>query len=166
MKKFISFLCDLLTIKEPVILYEPTEEYPLPETAGARSYPEDNVIVLNTSLFHDDLEYILITHEIRHIYQYQVVKNNLSDLESKNTIREWRKGFKNYKDSTSLHYENQSLEVDAQTFTWYVLYVLFQKSTNITCSENAFKKRLKVLMYDLPADEIREVYDFHYTKKA
>ena len=161
---YIDFLCDLLTIDKPTILYEQTDIFTMPKTAGMRSFPAENTILVNLSIYKDGLEYVAITHEMRHIYQYQVVSQFLTDLESKSTIREWRKGFNNYKDSTHEHYENQSLEVDANAFAWYITKVLTGREIVVNCDRHALARRIRQIASDMPADEILEVYSYFANK--
>lgn len=155
---YIDFLCDLLTIDKPKILYEQTDIFTMPKTAGMRSFPTENTILVNLSVYTDGLEYVAITHEMRHIYQYQVVSQFLTDLESKSTIREWRKGFKNYKDSTHEHYENQSLEVDANAFAWYITKVLTGREIVVNCDKRLLAKRINSISRDMPVEEVQDVY--------
>ena len=161
---YIDFLCDLLTIDKPTILYEQTETFTMPKTAGMRSFPTENTILVNLSVYKDGLEYVAIAHEIRHIYQFQVVSQFLTDLESKSTIREWRNGFKNDKDSTHEHYENQSLEVDANAFAWYITKILTGREIAVNCDRHALARRIRQIASDMPADEILEVYSYFANK--
>ena len=163
-KTYIDFLCDLLTIDKPTILYKQTGVFTMPKTAGMRSFPTENTILVNLSVYTDGLEYVAITHEMRHIYQYQVVSQFLTDLESKSTIREWRKGFKNYKDSTHEHYENQSLEVDANAFAWYITKVLTGREIVVNCDRHALARRIRQIASDMPAEEVLEVYSYFADK--
>lgn len=171
-KTYIDFLCDLLTIDKPKILYEQTETFTMPKTAGMWSFPAENTILVNLSVYKNGLEYVAITHEMRHTYQYQAVSQFLTDLESKSTIREWRKGFRNYKDSTHGHYENQSLEVDANAFTWYITKVLTGKEIVVNCDRHALARRIRhalarrirQIASDMPAKEVLEVYSYFANK--
>lgn len=165
MNKFVEFLSYLLAVDTPDVT-APDERHPLPSTAGARSYVEDNVIVINPELNRDGLQYIALAHEMRHIYQYQVVQNNLTELESKATIREWRRGFKNYRDSTSGHYEDQILEIDATAFTYYLMRVLFNREILVQGNARNILKRAELISRLLPVDEIRRIYREFYGEKG
>lgn len=167
-KEYIYFLCDLLTIDFPNVHIKENGKYinlhgdeippfPAKDTAMATAYPKENKILVNMDAFHDGLEYIVIAHEMRHIYQWAAVQEK---LESKRIIKLWEDNFKHYLDSSNDGYENQPLEIDANAFAYIIIKTLFDREITVRCDAKRLNKRIKELLIDFSREEIIESYTY------
>lgn len=149
-KEYIYFLCDLLTIDIPDIRIKE-------DGAMATSYPKENRICINKDSFHDGLEYIVIAHEMRHIYQWVAVQEK---LEPKRIIKLWEDNFEHYLDSSHTGYENQPLEIDANAFAYIIIKTLFNREITVRCDAKRLNKRIRELLLDFSREEIIESYTY------
>lgn len=169
-KKYIMFLCDLLVIDVPTVQIKENNKYydlnghevdpfKIRNTAMATSYPKENKILVNIDSFSDGIEYIVLTHEIRHIYQWIAINDK---LESKRLIKLWKNNFDNYLSSENDGYTNQPLEVDANAFTYIVMLALFNREITVKCNQKLLNKRIKELTLDFSKDEILDSYNYYF----
>lgn len=169
-KKYMLFLCDLLVIDMPVVHIKQNnkyhdmngnkvEQFTIRDTAMATAYPKENKILINMDAFNNDIEYIVLTHEMRHIYQWTAINNK---LESKRLIKLWKNNFNNYLSSENDGYTNQPLEIDANAFTYIVMLALFNREITVKCNQKLLSKRIKELMLDFSKDEILDSYNYYF----
>ena len=109
--------------------------------------------------FNNDIEYIVLTHEMRHIYQWIAINNK---LESKRLIKLWKNNFNNYLSSENDGYTNQPLEIDANAFTYIVMLALFNREITVKCNQKLLNKRIKELTLDFSKDEILDSYNYYF----
>lgn len=166
---FVHFVCDLLVIDEPNIIflkgdkvynqrYQPTIcNFPLKESAAATSFPRSRTIVVDLDKHSDDLEYVTIAHEIRHLFQYEAVNApDPDEYDEKKVIRQWKKDLRSYKDSSVADYENQAIEVDATAFAYYIIKLVFNRTISFKCDTNKLIERYAEIKASIPTEEIQD----------
>ena len=147
MNNYISFLCALLNIKIPKVFFKENDKlydlknkpinrelFQIKDTSICTSYPVENVICVNLDACKDrSLIYIYLAHEIRHLYQYACAYNKNQKVFSidENNVSIWKTEFENYTDSSSVHYENQEIEKDANLFANFIAIVIFKRVLDI-----------------------------------
>lgn len=136
-EKFITDVCELLEIETPKISYD-TSHF-LTNTTLAQCDPAGNVIYLN-KVDKPNPDYIFsITHELRHIYQYQTDECfYLSEYKSSD------------KCSSIEEYNLQIAEVDANAFASIVMTDFFSLKPQWHGLSNkvidTIEKRIKFLL--------------------
>lgn len=136
-EKFITDVCELLEIEVPKISYD-TSHF-LTTTTLAQCEPYENVIYLN-KVDKPNPDYVFsITHELRHIYQYQTDEHfYLSEYKSSD------------KCSSIEEYNLQIAEVDANAFASIVMTDFFSLKPQWHGLSNkvvdTIEKRIKFLL--------------------
>jgi Zn-dependent peptidase ImmA (M78 family) len=136
-EKFITDVCELLKIEAPKISYD-TSHF-LTATTLAQCEPAENVIYLN-KVDKPNPDYVFsITHELRHIYQYQTDEHfYLSEYKSSD------------KCSSIEEYNLQIAEVDANAFASIVMTDFFSLKPQWHGLSNkvidTIEKRIKFLL--------------------
>lgn len=105
--------------------------------ASATSYPYQNLICINLDDYTNEkkgLEYFVLAHELRHIYQIEAIKN---EWEDKEILDLWKQNLECYKSAKHDGYENQPIELDANAFAEIIILELFGKPVSVNCD---FKK--------------------------
>lgn len=161
---YIEFMKDLLMIDDvDVITDRKTVEEHLSIGGAAKCYPVERELYFNIYM-NDDLisKFIIITHEFRHMYQWEVLhKDEFRCFEDENTIKQWEDNFDNYINVGNEGYEYQPLEVDAEAFTYHIMGVLFNVSTNGFKRNNTdYMSRYLEITNDFTADEILESVNY------
>ena len=168
--KFVNFLCDLLAINTPNIYFFKDGELTsidgcpidkflrIKKEAAATSYPEENTIIINLDVVKDHFVYIVLAHEIRHIYQHQATLNP-SWEEPMAEI--WKKEMSNYSASDVPGYENQNIEIDATAFSKLICNIVLKKDFETNCDQKKLQKRINQLKQDYTLEEIIECYEYN-----
>lgn len=168
--KFVNFLCDLLVINTPDIYFFKDGELTsingcpidkflrIKKEAAATSYPEENTIIINLDIVKDYFVYIVLAHEIRHIYQYQATLNPSWE---EPMAEVWKKEMSNYSASDVPGYENQDIEIDATAFSKIILNLLFKKDFDTNCDKEKLQNRINELLDDFSVAEFIESYEYN-----
>lgn len=130
---YIRFIQDFLVIEDiDVEMNEAISKKYLLSNSPARCYPTERKIFINLENCRNEIEMlIVITHELRHQYQYDVCAiDEMAKLEDSQTVVQWKKNFNNYSSLGNETYSCQPLEVDAEVFTFFLMYKLFGIKTN------------------------------------
>lgn len=164
--KYIDFLSGLLAIKKPTVYFREngkyssnigtSKEFELNKNSMATTVPWNNEIYVDLDKIPNGLIYPILAHEIRHCYQWQAVKNPLMNEPKAN---EWGIALKNYNNSLSKGYENQSLEVDATAFSKLIMNVVFEKDIQPHTNHDLLIQRYMELSNKYPRFRIIECYD-------
>lgn len=158
--QYIEVLKDLLVIDTGVIFgnYDYIAKY----------FPTDDTVKVSNDVLEKDLVYVLyvITHELRHAYQYQEVefynfeKSQLTEVES--VVKKWKYEFENYINLGFPGYEKQSVEIDAHAFARHILSI----SLNIKLDDvedfdmTEILKRQKEIAEDFVIDEVIDSFNY------
>lgn len=168
--RYIDFLCDLLTIEMPIIQFKKNGKYynqygksvtsfEVRNPAYAITYPDKNLIQVDLDKFDNNTKvYIVLAHEIRHIYQYVAlyVDDELREDLTKEELTQWDKEANHYQNSSDPNYINQSIEIDAVAFSYIVCLVIFKIEVTSNCNKKDLKQRINILMEDYTQEEILE----------
>ena len=167
---WIRFICDLLTIEIPDIhlkqndsfrnlFGENVQPFLLNKSAIATTYPEQRVIKIDLDRVKNDMDlYIILAHEIRHIYQYIALyqDDELNQELSSEEIKVWDKELKTYKNSLDSTYVEQEIEIDAIAFSYIVCRAIFNIAVKSDCNQTKLAKRIVILANNYTQDEILE----------
>lgn len=168
--RFVNFLCDLLAINTPDIYFfkneklisingQSTDKFlGIKKEAAATSYPEENTIIINLDVVKNYFIYVVLAHEIRHIYQYQATLNPSWGEPMANV---WGKELSSYSASDVEGYENQNIEIDANAFSKIIFNIVFKKDFEVKCDQKKLQKRINELLQDFTVEEIIESYECH-----
>lgn len=167
---FVRFICDLLVIDQPKIYFlkegklttlhgRPSNElFKIKPEAAATTYPEENIIIINSGVVKDTYVYIVLAHELRHIYQYQAAKNPSWGEPMANT---WKKEISHYSASNISGYESQNVEIDATAFSKLICNIVLKKDFETNCDQKKLQKRINQLKQDYTLEEIIECYEYN-----
>lgn len=116
------------------------EKYQLQQSAMATT--KGNTIYVDLTKVNKPLEYFIIAHECRHVYQKKYIYEHDNKL-----ARTWKKDLEKYQDSSVDGYENQSIEIDANAFALMIFEKLFKTydwyvAPTINCDKDLLKQRL------------------------
>lgn len=168
-KKYIRFLCDLLVIDQPRVFIkesgqfkdiddQPAEPFTLKGSAAATTIVEETEIYIDMDVINKDMIYPILSHEIRHVYQYQAV---MQPSWGEPMAETWKEEIMHYSASNIKGYENQSIEIDANAFSKLIINVVFKKDFEVNCNQELLKKRIQELMNDFSYEEIKECYEYN-----
>lgn len=161
---YIEFIKDLLTIDDvDVITDKKTVLERLSNGGSAKCYPVEREIYFNLYMNDDVIsKLIMITHEFRHMYQWEVVhKEEFRCFEDESIVNQWEENFDSYISVGNEDYEYQPLEVDAEAFTYHIIGVLFNVSTNGFKHNNKdYMDRYLQIQNDIVEDEILDSVNF------
>ena len=173
-ESYINFICDLLTILPVKVHFKEKNHYfdqhgkkvkpfDLKESAGATTITQKATIYIDLNKYKDGLEYIALAHEIRHIFQYQVLYEDAELREDVlDDITSWKCNFEHYMDSTNPEYVNQPLEMDANAFAWAISRIIFEKEIQIYGGNQKKFARYKAMICEVyTEDEILECAKFN-----
>lgn len=172
--EYISFVCDLLTIEMPDVQYkrgnkyfnqfeQEVEPFKIKGTSYATTYPKERVIHIDLDKVHDDMAlFIILAHEIRHIYQYIALYEDeeLRDELDLDDIICWKREMSDYQDSSDESYINQSIEIDAVAFSYVVCKVIFGIEVKSNCNITKLRKRISWIMANYTEDEILDCAEY------
>ncbi len=135
----VEFVSNILGLSEILVKFKPESAF---LNRGIYAVFDENYYIIyfnETWLNKSTTDEIMVTalHETRHAYQ----KANIDfpeyfvGRESKETIKQWKKDFDNYKPSKSteedIEYLTQSIEIDAIAFAHYQMSKCFKVKTII-----------------------------------
>lgn len=177
---YVAFLCDLMAIELPNLNYHYKNEYydaygieiepfELKPSAKATTVLNENTIYLDLERFKDEMDiYISLAHEVRHCAQYQATEDiGLADIATPNLINQWKKEFKQYSASDVEEYENQSIELDANAFAWFIGRAVFNIEVTVNCNQNLLMQYKRYIANTFSLDEVKECLeysDFQYSR--
>lgn len=110
-RNFISFICDILLLDEPIISSD-TSVFPT-NTTFAMCDAEGKTIYLKPNIKEDYDLLFAIAHELRHVWQIRNDKSYFMDYAPSNVIRD------------TDTYNSQTAEIDANAFAAFILIALF-----------------------------------------
>ena len=163
-KRFYQFNCDLLAMEAPVICFKKKDmyfdingnrckEFHILPSAMATSVIEKNSIYVNLDNIDDEILFFILAHEIRHCYQYQaVIDEDIYEPYSS----QWKKEIKSYRNSSSLNYENQEIEIDANAYACFIYLFLGKNIPNVNCDQIKLMKRVKEFGMDFSKEELED----------
>ncbi len=141
-KKYIEFLGlvlrlkikpNLVIAKNKKIIYNDQEVDIKYIDINAKFFTEHNIIYINLDKHnmetHDEI--FSVTHEYRHFFQYQQILNPNMSSEDKNILAIWKHNFDNYINFGNEDFYKQDIEVDANTFTIFIIQKLFNRNCYI-----------------------------------
>lgn len=167
--KFVNFICDLLAIDNPDIYFfkdcqltsidgHPVDKFfRIKKEAAATSYPEENTIIINLDVVKDYFIYVVLAHEIRHIYQYHTI---LNPYWGEPMAKTWEKEMSNYSASDVPGYENQNIEIDATAFSKIIFNFIFKKDFDTNCDQKKLQNRINELLQEFSQEEIIDSYEY------
>lgn len=120
----LSFACDLMAVDTPKLSFKPLSEED--SNVAGKYYPGQHTLFINLAYGDRALQIFTLFHEARHHYQYVVVENNDTQLETEETIRKWSHDIQHYVPSAVDRdkHDRLSIEVDADAFACImVLYI-------------------------------------------
>lgn len=121
------------------------------------------IIQVNYKAIPDARTFIAgITHELRHIYQMECVKQMATDLESEQMINLWMQALDAYADSSTKDYDLNLLELDANAFTKRMLSLIFDDdSFQVRTQETSlFKEVYKYICNCFEKEDIESCLSF------
>ena len=134
------------------------EPFQLRDTAKSTAVPKDNTIYIDLDKFNNEIDiYIAFAHEVRHCGQYQAItSDDMDDITEPRILEQWKKELQSYKTSDVEGYENQSIELDANAFTWLICRVVFGIELQVDCDQELFNKYKRIISELYSVDEIKE----------
>ena len=178
---YIAFLCDLMVIDLPNLKYHYQDKYydaygrdvepfELKPNAKATTVPNEHAIYIDLEKFKDEIDiYLSLAHEVRHCAQLQSMYDdelakNVAPFE---IIQKWKNELKHFDASYVVGYENQSIELDANAFAWWIGRVVFNVEMYANCNKMLFNEYKKYICDYYSESEIKECIkysDFQYYK--
>ena len=145
------------------------EPFELKPSAKATTVLNENTIYIDLERFKDEMDiYISLAHEVRHCAQYQATEDiGLEDIATPNLIDQWKKEFKQYSASDVKGYENQSIELDANAFAWFIGRAVFNIEVTVNCNQNLLMQYKRYIANTFSLDEVKECLeysDFQYSR--
>ena len=160
---YVNFMTDLLVIDDVYFCFDEdiSKEY-IFDGGAAKCFPQEREIYFDLSKCNDIIQaLILITHELRHMYQYDICnQKDYDDFEDFETYESWKNNFNTYISVGDDGYETQPLEVDAEVFTYYIMNKLFKVETNGMLNLCVYKKRYDEILDNLTMEEILESLNY------
>lgn len=177
---YIAFLCDLIAIDLPKLRYHykgkyydeynrEIEPFELRPTAKA-STTQNRTIYIDLDKFKDEMDiYLSLAHEVRHCAQLQSMYDDelAEDVAPFPIIQKWGKEFEHFDASDVQGYENQSIELDANAFAWWIGRVVFNIEMHVNCNEMSFNQYKKYISEYYSVSEIKQCVaysGFQYSK--
>lgn len=113
--------------------------------------------------------YLSLAHEIRHCSQLQSMYDDelAKYVAPFEIVQKWKKELKHFDASDVVGYENQSIELDANAFTWWIGRVVFNVEMNVNCNQILLYQYKKYISEYYSESEIKECVkysDFQYSK--
>ena len=175
------FLSDLMVIEPPVVIYQKdgeayygngqkTESFQLKPSAKATTIVKENKIYVDLDKFKDEIDlYLSLAHEVRHCAQLQSMYDDelAEDVAPFTIIQKWGKEFEHFNASDVQGYENQSIELDANAFAWWIGRVVFNIEMHVNCNEMSFNQYKKYISEYYSVSEIKQCVaysGFQYSK--
>lgn len=91
----------------------------------------------------------------------------MADIATPNLIEQWKKEFKQYSASDVEGYENQSIELDANAFAWFIGRAVFNIEVTVNCNQNLLMQYKRYIANTFSLDEVKECLeysDFQYSR--
>lgn len=171
-RKYVEFLCDLLVIAIPDIYFKKSGKYfdldckkvkafKIKKCAKATSIPMFNKIYVNLDIIDEKFEiYGVLAHEIRHFAQFYAACGE-KGFASPEIVEEFRDDMRHYNGCENKDYQNQSMEMDANVFAWYILY-----SMNISLAlpsvddESRYQRYLDSIVSYFPMNDVLDSMNY------
>ena len=178
---YIAFLCDLMVIDLPKLKYhyknkyydaygKDIEPFKLRPSAKATTVPNEYAIYIDLEKFKDEIDlYLSLAHEVRHCAQLQSMYDNklAEDVAPFESVQQWKLEFNGFNASNVEGYENQSIELDANAFAWWIGRVVFNVEMTVNCNQILLYQYKKYISEYYSESEIKECVKysgFQYSK--
>lgn len=150
LKKYIAYISQVLSIKEPEVYFHDngkfynskmkrTKAFELKPTSIATT--TDEAIYFDLDKCSQGIEYVLLAHELRHVYQKEAIERE----DPAEPIQLWKQALENYHGSQAADHEENPLEIDANAFAYIVAVHLFKREIWIKGPQQIIKDRIEKL---------------------
>lgn len=141
-REMIEFTCDVLDCDMPQIHFKMRSE----DVSKQARYYTSKDLFLNLRAISDPRQAcFVIFHELRH--HYQICQTEKKEYETKETIEQWKEELSGYKQNGVEGYDDQYLEIDANAFGIYMMYVMY--GLRVPVAEHVDVKRINRRMAEI-----------------
>ena len=137
--EFVSDICDILNINKPVVSFD-TSNFQT-KTMLAQCLPDENIIFIQKCDKPNLDQFFCITHELRHIWQFQTDKDRY---------------FRDYKSADMCEstetYNMQLAEIDANAFALIIMFDFFGIKPLFNGLSEAVKQRIYSRVNEVAAE--------------